>query len=112
MSESNKQEMIIAYCGLCCTNCGMYQKKKCLGCHSDKPMNRNCQMKACAAARGFVTCAECSDFTDLKDCKKLYNIISRFFGFIFRSDRIGSLNSIREIGLEGFKEKKRADGKI
>ncbi|MBU1153973.1 hypothetical protein KKB84_08465 [bacterium] len=112
MSGTNTQDMIIAYCGLCCTNCGMYQKNKCQGCHSDKPMNRNCRMKACAMARGFITCAQCADFTDLKGCKKLYNVVSRLFGFVFRSDRIGGLNSIREIGLERFKEKKRVDGKI
>ena len=106
MSEKNKQNIIIAYCGLCCSNCGMYKKGRCQGCHSDKPMNRNCKMKACAMERGYVTCAECADFQNLKECTKLFNIISRFFGFIFHTDRIGNLNRIRDIGLDKFKEEK------
>ncbi|MDI6786087.1 MAG: DUF3795 domain-containing protein [bacterium] len=111
MSEKNTQDIIIAYCGLCCSNCGMYKKRKCRGCHSDKPMNRNCKMKACAMERRYATCAECADFQNLKECKKLYNIISRFFGFIFHTDRIGNLNRIRNIGLDKFKEEKMTDDK-
>ena len=103
MSE-NTQEVIIAYCGLVCSNCGMYLKGKCLGCHSDRPMNRNCKIKACAIDRGYATCAECNEFQNLKKCGKLYNLISRFFSFIFHTDRIGNLNRIREIGLREFKE--------
>ncbi|MEA3340828.1 MAG: DUF3795 domain-containing protein [Chloroflexota bacterium] len=103
-------KVIIAYCGLACSNCGMYLKEKCQGCHSDKPMNQNCAMKACAMGREYTTCAECNDFTDLRECKKLYNLTSRFFGFIFRTDRIGNLNRIREVGLTRFKEEKAAGG--
>ena len=111
MSDKNPQDILIAYCGLCCSNCGMYKKGKCLGCHSDAPMNRNCKMKACAMGRGYATCAECTEFDNLKECKKLYNFVSRFFGFIFRTDRIGNLNRIRQIGLDKFKEEKMADGR-
>ncbi len=112
MSESNTPDIMIARCGLCCSNCGMYLKKKCPGCHGEKPMNRNCPTRACAIERAFSTCAECPDFKDLRKCKKLHNFFSRLFGFIFRSDRMGNLNAIREIGLEAFKGKKRADGRI
>ena len=104
--------VIIAYCGLCCSNCGMYIKEKCKGCHSEKPMNRNCKMKACALEREFLTCADWNDFTDYKECKKLYNPISRFFGFIFKSDRIGNLNKIKEMGLDSFKVYKEKEKKI
>jgi hypothetical protein len=71
-------------------------------------MNRNCKMKACARERGYGTCAECGDFQDLHRCRKLYNPVSRFFGFIFRTDRIANLERIREIGLEPFKVEKMA----
>ena len=103
-------KVIVAYCGLACSNCGMYLKGECQGCHSDKPMNQNCGMKACAMGREYTTCAECNDFADLRECKKLYNLTSRFFGFIFRTDRIGNLNRIREVGLTRFKEEKAAGG--
>ncbi|PKM77946.1 MAG: hypothetical protein CVU90_04320 [Firmicutes bacterium HGW-Firmicutes-15] len=104
MNHNITNEPIIAYCGLCCTNCGMFIKDKCQGCHSDKPMNSNCKMKACSMERGFSTCALCKDFGDFKQCKKLYNIVSRFFGFIFNTDRIGNLNRIKTIGLDRFKQ--------
>ena len=87
----------------------MYKKGKCQGCHSDKPMNRNCKMKACAMGHEYTTCAECIEFQNLKECKKLYNIVSRSFGFIFHTDRIGNLDRIREVGIEKFKQEKRID---
>jgi len=89
-------EKIVAYCGLVCSDCGAYKKNKCKGCHSEKPMNIGCKVKPCAIERGYSTCAECSDFADLRDCKKLNNFISKIFAFIFRSDRIGNLYRIRE----------------
>ncbi|MBU4486725.1 MAG: DUF3795 domain-containing protein [Candidatus Delongbacteria bacterium] len=110
MNEESR-DVIIAYCGLACSNCGMYLKGKCSGCHSEKPMNRNCKMKACAMEHKYVTCADCIDFENLKDCRKLNNMISKFFGFIFHTDRIGNLDRIREIDFDAFKEEKRKDGR-
>ena len=107
----NTSNIIIAYCGLCCTNCGAYKKGKCKGCHSEKPMNRRCKMKACAIEHEYTTCADCTDFQNLKDCKKLNNLIANFFGLILGTNRIGNLYQIRETGIEKFKEKKILDGK-
>ena len=109
--NQEQNDVIVAYCGLVCTYCGMYQKGKCEGCHSDKPMNKNCKMKACAMERGYVTCADCSDFENLKDCRKLNNLVSKFFGFIFHTNRIGNLYRIREIGMDAFKAEKRKERK-
>jgi hypothetical protein len=65
-------------------------------------MFRNCPVKACVKFRGFATCADCSAYPDLTQCGKLHNFLSRLFGWIFRSDRIGNLNRIRQVGLEQF----------
>ena len=112
MSENeNSKTFIVAYCGLACSNCGMYLKEKCAGCHGPRPMNRKCKMKVCAMEHGYITCADCTEFENLNDCKKLNNIVSKFFGFIFRTNRIGNLNRIREVGLEAFIEEKRKEGK-
>ncbi len=105
------QDVLIAYCGLCCSNCGSYRKARCQGCHSDTAMFKNCPVKACASGHGYTTCADCADFGDLKECKKLYNFISRAFGFVFQTDRIGKLNHIRQVGLEKFKEEKMLDAR-
>lgn len=89
-------EQIIANCGLVCTDCGMYKKEKCKGCFSGKPMFTNCPIKKCVTEKNIQTCAECKEFSDLKKCKKLNNLISKVVGFIFRTDRIGNLNKMRE----------------
>jgi len=106
-----QNEFIVAYCGLACSNCGMYLKEKCAGCHSDKPMNRNCKMKACAIKHKYITCADCTEFSNLKDCRKLNNLVANFFGFIFRTNRIRNLYRIRESGLNAFIEEKRKDSR-
>ncbi len=103
MTTENTAEKIIARCGLVCSDCGMYKKQKCQGCHCEKPMALNCKVKPCANEHCYSTCAECAEFDDLKNCKKLNNFISKIFALIFRSDRIGNLNKIRELGLDEFK---------
>ena len=100
----DKKEVVLAYCGLVCSECGAFVKGRCEGCHSEKPMHRNCKVKPCAMERGLTTCADCTDFENFKDCRKLNNFISKIFALIFRSHRIGNLNRIREIGLDKFKE--------
>ena len=102
--NEQKKDVLLACCGLLCSQCGAYKKNKCQGCSSDKPMNLHCKVKPCVQTKGCQTCAECDDFEDLKECKKLHNFISRFFAFVFRSDRIGNLNRIKEIGADKFKE--------
>jgi hypothetical protein len=104
-------EMIVGYCGLVCSHCGAFRRGRCEGCHSERPMFRGCPVKPCAAGRGYSTCAGCTEFADLRQCHKLHNLISRIVGLIFRSDRIGNLCRIREIGLEAFKAERVADGR-
>lgn len=94
---------IVAYCGLICSDCGAFNKFKCRGCHSDEPMFRNCPVRKCARDANYGTCAECGEIEDLKRCRKLNNFVSRLTGFVFRTNRIGNLRQIREIGLEKFK---------
>ena len=107
MNEESKG-FILGCCGLVCTQCGAYLKQRCQGCHSDKPMSMNCKVKPCVQEKNCNCCAECSDFENLKECTKLDNFISKIFGFIFRSNRMGNLDRIRKIGLDKFKEEKRA----
>ena len=100
--ESN--EVIVACCGLVCSQCGAYTKGRCGGCHCDKPMNLHCKVKPCVQERGYTTCAGCVDFKNLKDCKKLNNFISKIFAVVSRSDRLGNLSRIREVGQENFQQ--------
>ena len=101
MSET-LQSAIVAHCGLVCSDCGMFKKSKCKGCYGGKPMFQNCPIKKCCLDNRKATCAECGEFQELKDCGKLNNLISKFFGMMFRTNRIANLNTIREVGLEKF----------
>lgn len=96
--------VIIANCGLVCSDCGMYSKGKCSGCFGGKPMNSNCKIKRCAQDKAYLSCADCQQFSELKQCGKLNNLIGKFFGFIFGTNKIENLRRIREIGYERFKE--------
>ena len=100
----NTGEFVLAQCGLVCSNCGMFVKGRCQGCHSEKPMMRNCKVKKCCLDRQLSTCAECDEFVNLRECRKLHNWISRIFGFIFRTNRIGNLYRIRDVGADRFRE--------
>jgi len=103
----NAEIVIVAQCGLVCSECGAFKKGKCKGCYGGRPMFSNCPIKKCCMETRRTTCADCAQFPNLKDCRKLNNLISKFFGLVFRSDRIGNLNAIREVGLEKFKTGKK-----
>jgi hypothetical protein len=50
---------------------------------------------------GYVSCAECKEFSDPNDCKMFNNFMSKIFGFIFKSDRAGCIDQIKSLGIEG-----------
>ncbi len=99
----NTQDVIIAYCGLVCSDCGAFKKGRCQGCHSEKPMTMNCSVKPCCIENSYSTCADCKQYSDVKDCKKLNNFIAKIMKVIFRSKRLENLNSIKNDGLDNFK---------
>lgn len=74
----------------------MFKKDKCRGCKDKRAINKNCQIEKCVKSHSFETCAECGEFKDLKECKKLNNIISKIFGFVFKTDRIANLEKLRK----------------
>ena len=97
------EELMLAYCGLVCNECGAFKKQKCEGCHSEKPLNKRCKVKRCAMDKDITTCADCDEYEDLAKCRKLNNFISKIFKLIFKSDRLGNLTLIRQNGTEKFK---------
>jgi hypothetical protein len=100
----NEQESAVelAYCGLVCSNCGAFTRGRCKGCHSPKPMHSRCLVKKCAVEKSYVCCADCREFAELRQCRKLNNWVSKLFGLVFRSDRIGNLETIRDVGTHVF----------
>ena len=101
--NENEKDVIVAHCGLVCSECGAFKKSKCKGCHGGKPMFRNCPIKKCNLDHQRTTCADCTEVQELADCGKLNNLISKFFAMVFHTNRIENLNTIRKVGLEQFK---------
>jgi len=91
-------EKLVAPCGIYCGACKKYIKGKCPGCsHNEKATW--CKLRICVRESGYNTCAECTRFDDIDDCRKFNNFMSRIFSMVFRSDRKGSLVMIGSVGL-------------
>ncbi|TLX77031.1 DUF3795 domain-containing protein [Labilibacter sediminis] len=89
---------LVAFCGLYCGTCAKYKKGKCPGCPENTKATW-CKIRSCNMENGFENCAQCT-ITKPKDCKKLNNPIGRIFEYIFKTDRLASLNYIKENGAE------------
>ena len=94
---------LVSACGLYCGACHKYKKRSCAGCRENDKATW-CKIRICTKEKGFASCADCREFTDLDDCKKLNNIFAKFFALVFRSDRKASLGRIAEIGIEAYAE--------
>lgn len=89
----------VSFCGLFCGSCRRFRKGACPGCvHNTKASW--CKVRTCCLDKGYQSCADCTDFTDLRACKTLENPVANLFGWIFRSDRQASLRLIRTKGYQ------------
>lgn len=104
-------EVVVAACGLVCSNCGMYLRGKCQGCFGEVTAFRNCRVKACVREAGIPTCAHCTTFPDPRRCSILNNPIAWLLGRLFGTSRLDNLDAIREMGMEAFKAERLMDGR-
>lgn len=91
---------LIAFCGLYCGSCPSYLKGKCPGCR-DNTKATWCKIRTCCTDNNFKSCADCTSI-ELMDCKKYNNLISKFIGFIMRSNRPACITRIKETGYDDF----------
>jgi hypothetical protein len=89
------QKEIIAFCGLFCNNCKSFKNSKCPGCSKNEKATW-CATRKCCIENKFSNCSECNKFDNVKDCKKMNNVISKFFAFVFKSDRIASIEYLKQ----------------
>lgn len=94
---------LVAFCGLYCGTCKRYLKGKCLGCAKNEKATW-CKIRTCNIELGISNCSECV-ITDRSSCKKLNNPVGKLFEFVFRSDRIASLQFIQEKGIKAYSQK-------
>ena len=91
---------LVAYCGLYCGACRSYLKDTCPGCRENVKATW-CKVRQCGIENKYLSCADCQK-TELKDCKKFNNFVSKLIGFILRSDRSACITHIKETGYENF----------
>jgi len=101
MKEITADKNLIAYCGLYCGSCKSYLKGKCPGCHENNKAGW-CKVRACNIEHGYQSCADCKDFTNVMECKKCNNFMSKIFAMLFKSDRKACIAMIKESGYDEF----------
>lgn len=99
MKEIIADSKLVAYCGLYCGACKRYLKEACPGCGKNEKASW-CKVRSCCRTEGYLSCAECKKFADVQDCSLYNNVISRIFGFFFRSDRAACIRQIKELGIQ------------
>jgi hypothetical protein len=109
MNQITTDSNLIANCGLYCGACRSYLKGKCPGCRENTKATW-CKIRTCCAEQNFRSCADCQ-ITDLTECKKFDNFISKIFAVLFNSDRKACINAIREKGYDQFAADMAASGK-
>jgi hypothetical protein len=101
MEQIQNNPGLIAYCGLYCGSCRSYLKGKCPGCEQNAKASW-CAVRTCNKEHAYKSCADCKEFSNPMECKKYNNVISKIFGFVFRSDRGACIAMIKEKGYDGF----------
>ncbi len=91
----------IAYCGLYCEECKRYKNGKCPGCMQNDRASW-CGIRKCCIENSIKSCAECTSFSDPKECKTYNNLIARIIGFVSKTDRSLCIRYIQENGYGSF----------
>lgn len=107
---SNKIDLLAA-CGLYCGECGKYKKGKCEGCAKNEKATW-CKIRLCNIENSYKTCAECTKYSDVNDCKYFNNIFSKFFSLVFKSDRKASIEMIKNSGPDAYISEMEKRGKM
>lgn len=92
---------MVAYCGLYCGACSSFLKERCPGCHDNKKATW-CKIRLCCIERGYLSCADCQEFSDPQQCAKFNNFFSKIIGFVLRSDRAACIRKIKKIGIKSY----------
>ena len=101
MKEITADSGQVSFCGLYCGACKRFLKEKCPGCEGNEKASW-CEIRICCQENNFKSCADCTFFDDVNNCKKFNNFISKICAFIFRSDRKKGIEFIKNNGLDQF----------
>ncbi|MCL2328466.1 MAG: DUF3795 domain-containing protein [Bacteroidetes bacterium] len=104
--QINKGENLIAYCGLYCGTCPAFTSGKCDGCRGNSAKSaivyKACKVKPCCVENGFFTCADCTIYTSVKECKKYNPLLLKIASWVESSDRSKAIEMIKTKGRAEF----------
>jgi hypothetical protein len=99
-------EQLIGYCGLYCGACPSFTLGKCDGCRSSSAKSavkyKKCPVKLCCAENGFFTCADCTGYASVKECKKYNPLLLRIASRLEGSNRSKAIEMIKAEGRAEF----------
>ena len=99
-------EQLIAYCGIYCKECSLFKSGKCAGCRGDSAKcaagYKKCQVKPCCVENGFFTCADCTKYASVKDCKKYNPLLLKIAAWVQSTSRSKAIEMIKEKGRPAF----------
>ncbi|MCP4630808.1 MAG: DUF3795 domain-containing protein, partial [bacterium] len=84
---------------------------KCPGCRGNEKATW-CKTRTCALENGYLSCADCNEYSDFMACKKFNNFFSKIFGLVFRSDRPAAIRFIKEKGYDAFAQEMAEKGQV
>ena len=101
-TDSSAQVGLISYCGFYCGACPKNAKGDCPGCKGESSKcaigYKACKVRPCCIEKGINSCADCDEYTSVKDCKIYNPLIIRFGQFITRTNRRKGIEMIKEKG--------------
>jgi hypothetical protein len=104
--EINKDENLIAHCGLYCGACPSFKSGKCEGCRGTSSkcavLYKQCKVRPCCADNGFFTCADCTIYASTKECKKYNPLLLKIASWVESSDRSKAIEMIKTKGRAEF----------
>jgi hypothetical protein len=93
----------IAFCGLYCGACKRYLRESCPGCPKNDRASW-CTVRSCCIEHEYRSCADCTELSNIAECRKLHNFIAKVVGIVLNSNRDACLAMIKEKGYDGFAE--------
>ncbi len=90
---------LVGNCGAYCGACASYRRGKCPGCE-ERVQAGECRIRTCCDNNMYPTCASCTEYVDIRECKIFNSLFSKVIDYVKRSDRHACVEQIREIGLE------------
>jgi hypothetical protein len=104
--QTAANEQLIAYCGLYCGACPAFTSGKCDGCRGNSAKSavvyKACRVKPCCVENGFFTCADCTIYASVKECKKYNPLLLKIASWVESSDRSKAIEMIKTKGRAEF----------